>query len=63
MISRPVSAISFQETDTFVVVFAFVHLADRLEMLASSETESGAHPPQFLFARAHEAVALRPKGR
>ena len=51
MILRPVSAISFQEDDTFVVVFAFVHLAPSQCGLCFPEAESGAHPPHFLFAR------------
>jgi hypothetical protein len=51
MILRPVSAISFQEDDTFVVVFAFDHLAPSQCGLCQPEAESGAHPPHFLFAR------------
>lgn len=48
---RPVSAICFAEDDTFVVVFAFVHLGGGGFGVGAWWTESGVLPPQFLFAR------------
>jgi hypothetical protein len=62
----PASAIYFREDDTFVVVFAFVHLrmlhGREASAWCSNRTKSGALPPLFLFARRSRGGCLGPQG-
>jgi hypothetical protein len=57
----PSAAIYFLEDDTFVVVFAFVHLRDCLCVVGRPRVlrrQSPGHSPCSSFSRgAHEAVA------